>query len=362
MGLHRGFAGWEWHRGQEGDRFITDPRLQPDLGCAPEKLRNHGAAYRQYLKNRSWWQSEEDHFAPRTIRSGMTWLQQHYEAERERPFFLWLDTFDPHEPWDAPPYYVDWYDPGYAGEVLAHANYGRVDYMTAAELQHVKALYAAEVSMVDKWIGRLLRQVDDLGYREHTAVIHYSDHGHYFGDHGLQGKPYRELLWLYEGLIRNALAIRLPNGRGAGTRPATMAQPVDVTATILALAGAVLPGAQGRSLLPAIDAKAMVRDVTYTSRYPILDGLVSPCAITTQEWSYQYWPGQPDDERLYHVPTDPGQARDLRAARPEVARDLRAGYLAWLGEQNANLRDWLLAIERDPSFRPDSPALFRGML
>ncbi|MGH2368167.1 MAG: sulfatase, partial [Chloroflexota bacterium] len=201
MGLHRGFAGWEWHRGQEGDRLVTDPRLTVDLGCPPEKLRGNGVAYRQYLKNRASWQSEEDHFAPRTIRSGMAWLQQHYEADGDRPFFLWLDTFDPHEPWDAPPYYVDWYDPGYTGDVLAHANYGRSDYMTPAELQHVKALYAAEVSMVDKWIGRLLQQVDDLGYRETTAVLHLSDHGHYFGDHGLQGKPFRELLWLYEGLI-----------------------------------------------------------------------------------------------------------------------------------------------------------------
>jgi len=120
-----------------------------------------------------------------------------------------------------------------------------------------------------------------------------------------------------------------------------MAQPVDITATILSLTGSELPGAQGRSLLPAIDAQAMVREVAYTSRYPILDGLVSPCVITTPEWSYHYWPGQPDDERLYRLPDDPGQEHDLRTERPEVARELRAGYLEWLGTQNAELRDWL---------------------
>jgi arylsulfatase A-like enzyme len=366
MGLHRGFSGWEWHRGQEGDRFVTDPRLQPVLPCPPEKLRGNGAAYRQYLKNRHDWRSEDDHFAPRTLRSGMAWLQQHYEAQRGRrpgqPFFLWLDTFDPHEPWDAPDYYVDWYDPDYSGDVLPHANYGRSSYLTPGEQQHIKAIYAAEVSMVDKWIGRLLQQVDDLGYRENTAVIHLSDHGHYFGDHGLQGKPYTELLWLYEGLIRTALAIRLPGARGSGRRTPALAQAPDVTATILDLAGTTLAGAQGQSLLPAVDGTAPTREVVFTSRYPILNGLVSPCVITTAEWSYQYWPGQPDDERLYHLPSDPGQASDRRAERPELAHELRATYLGWLGEQNPALSGWLQRIEREPAYRPDEPTLFRGQL
>ena len=385
MGLNRGFGGWEWHRGQEGDRFVTDPRLDPDIGCPPEKLRGNGVAYRQYLKNRHWWRSEEDHFGPRTLRSGMAWLQQHYEAQHAlsrpgapgraadggldgRPFFLWLDTFDPHEPWDAPQYYVDWYDPGYTGDVLAHANYGRADYMTPAERQHTKAIYAAEVSMVDKWIGRLLQQLDDLGYRENTAVLHLSDHGHYFGDHGLQGKPFRELLWLYEGLIRNALTLRLPEGRGAGQRVQALTQPPDVTATLLDLAGLgpeALPGLQGRSLLPVLDGALPAGgapDAVFTSRYPILDGMVSPCVVTTEEWSYQYWPGDPDGERLYHLPSDPGQDTDLRPERPEVARELRARYLGWLRQQNPDLCGWLETIERDPAFRPDAPTLFKGFL
>jgi arylsulfatase A-like enzyme len=252
--------------------------------------------------------------------------------------------------------------------VLVHANYGRCDYMTDAERQHVKALYAAEVSMVDKWIGRLLRQVDDLGYRDNTAVIHLSDHGHYFGDHGLQGKPFRELLWLYEGLIRSVLAVRLPEGRGAGRRVDSPVQPPDVTATVLDLAGAELSGEQGQSLVPAIDGQSGngtqdgPREVAFTSRYPILAGEVTPCAISTVEWSYQYWPGAPDKERLYHLATDPGQQHDLRAERPEVAAELRADYLGWLAGHNPEMADWLRAVEHEPAYRPDSPTLFRGML
>src|SRR5436190_10403528 len=111
--LHRGFAGWEWHRGQEGDRYVMDRRIPVTLPCAREKLRNNGTTLEQYLRNTAWWRSEEDHFAPRTFRSGIAWLEQHYDTNRDTPFLLWLDTFDPHEPWDAPEYYVDRYDPHY---------------------------------------------------------------------------------------------------------------------------------------------------------------------------------------------------------------------------------------------------------
>ncbi len=360
--LHRGFAGWEWHRGQEGDRFVADTRIPTPLPCAREKLRNNGTTLEQYLRNTHWWRGEEDHFAPRTFRSGISWLEQHYESRREQPFFLWLDTFDPHEPWDAPRYYADLYDPGYAGEVLVHANYGDASYMTEAERQHTKAIYAAEVSMVDRWFGRLLEQLDLLGYAGETAVIHLSDHGHYFGDHGLQGKPFAELFWLYEGLIRSALAIRLPAASGTptgGERVASPAQPPDVTATVLELFGLTMPGVLGHSLLPSIEGQRAPREHAFTSRYPLVGDRFTPATITTAEWSYQYWPGAPEDERLFHLPTDPGQERDLRTARPEIARDLRAAYLGWMSEQNPQMAAWMTAAERDPALRIPAPAFPR---
>ena len=70
--------------------------------------------------------------------------------------------------------------------------------MSEAELNHVRALYAAEVTMVDRWVGHFLETIEVLGLREDTAVVLMSDHGHYFGDHGLQGKPWGDLGQLYE--------------------------------------------------------------------------------------------------------------------------------------------------------------------
>ena len=45
-----------------------------------------------------------------------------------------------------------------------------------------------------------------------------------------------------------------------------------------------------------------------------------------------------------------------------MAAALRADYLGWLAGHNPEMADWLRAVEREPAFRPDSPALFRGML
>ena len=52
--------------------------------------------------------------------------------------------------------------------------------------------------MVDRWLGYLLDGIELFGLREDTMVVLMSDHGHYFGDHGLQGKPWGDLGQLCE--------------------------------------------------------------------------------------------------------------------------------------------------------------------
>ena len=60
------------------------------------------------------WNYESDCYAPRTFIQSMKWLEKHYKED----FFLYIDTWDPHEPWDAPGYYTEYYWPGYDGEII----------------------------------------------------------------------------------------------------------------------------------------------------------------------------------------------------------------------------------------------------
>ena len=213
----RGFAGWEWIRGQHADRYNVDAVDLP-LPAAPYKLRQSSfqgpAATQLYLRNTAGRVYERDWMCARTISAATDWLERNHR--RGRPggspgFVLYVDMWDPHEPFDAPAFDVARYaDPSFSGDQVIYPQYGRPDYLSPDEHNHVRALYAALVTLSDRWLGHLLDKLDVLGLSENTLVIHLTDHGHLFGDHDLQGKPGGTLGRLYEPSIRIPMMIRHP--------------------------------------------------------------------------------------------------------------------------------------------------------
>ncbi|HET7768698.1 MAG TPA: sulfatase [Chloroflexota bacterium] len=369
FGFDRGFQGVRWIRGQTSDGFVVDPTLDVKLNGPPEKWRGKGTAWLQHQRNSHYWASELDHFGPRTLFTGEQWLEKNYQ---QGPFFLWIDTWDPHEPWDAPQYYVDKYDPGYDGLVVNQPEYSPGDCLTTEEWRHVRALYAAEVTMVDRALGRFYAKLDDLGLRENTLVIHLSDHGHFLGEHGIQGKPTSGPLQIYEELGRITLLVRHPDARGAGQRSAALAQPVDIFATVLDAAGVpenapLRQGMDGRSLIPLLDgggdAASSHRRAAYTSRHPFLQRRPTPVTITTQDYAYIYWPGDSGTRsELYHLPSDPRQTRNLLGQHRQLAEELHTEYLAWVRARNPEMADWIEQVERDPAWQPDATKAWKGMV
>ncbi len=91
FGYDRGFDDFIWVRGQGDD---TRPHERADA--------------------RSTWRSEEDRMVARTVTQAERWLERHHDEQ----FFLYVDTWDPHEPWDAPEYYTKKYREGYDGEQI----------------------------------------------------------------------------------------------------------------------------------------------------------------------------------------------------------------------------------------------------
>ena len=116
MNFSRGFAHFDFIRGQESDNWHSgDPRL------IEEQLRKHvreplnwqrHAGLVNYLLSQRHRQSEDDYSCARVFRAAADWLQDNHTIG---PFFLWVDSFDPHEPWDPPKSYADLYFSGLFG-------------------------------------------------------------------------------------------------------------------------------------------------------------------------------------------------------------------------------------------------------
>ena len=339
-GFHydRGFKGWEWTRGQEGDRFVTGANFEVRFECNRKKMRANGALTRQHRLNTYYWKEESDRFVAQTMTKACRWLEQNYEADK---FFLWIDAFDPHEPWDPPEYFTEMYAPrNYKGQKVYHPNYDFTDYLTKEELAYSHATYCGELTLVDKWIGRVLRKIDDLGLRDTTAVLFTTDHGFYHGEHKRIGKHTigGEPWALYEEVAHIPLIVRMP-GQATGRRAGTMVQPPDLMPTILDLCGVREPkGMHGMSFAPVLKGKRMAG-----RRYAFTAGgfqdarghLNTPVTVTSGKWSLILGVRTKFVE-LYDLKADPGQKRNVAKKHPQVAKRLYGAFMKFLDDLGAN--------------------------
>jgi len=160
MNMHRGFHGFHWVRGQEFDLWNTQPVPEEVLkkysreGDTLDTYRNR--VLTQFIRNHMYVKNDEDLPAPRTFRWAIEWLERNREHD---DFFLYIDTFSPHEPWLPPQRLVDRYDPDWAGPKLIYGNPYRRSQLSDEEHHHLRARYAGCCTMVDEWIGKLLAAI-----------------------------------------------------------------------------------------------------------------------------------------------------------------------------------------------------------
>ena len=346
MNYDRGFQTFFMNTGQD-----TLWSLIPDPGY-----------HNEALDIRDRWHFESDRNAPKTFLTAMQWLERHYKEE----FFLYVDTWDPHEPWDAPSYYTEMYMPEYDGEIVLplYGNWHDMPGYTEAQMRKGHATYCGEITMVDTWVGQLLRSVENMGIADQTAVIFTSDHGFYFGEHGgLFGKmcsdrypdgtlrPYDEMgsQWsyspLFEELVHLPLLIRAP-GVSPGVHGG-LSSAIDVMPTVLDLLGVTIPDfVQGRSLAPALgDATRAGREYVVSS-IPFanpgdavqsvdnfLRDLKDPpvTTVTAGHWSLLYSP-DPRVSQLYNLASDPQQLDNVIERHLDQAREMHRMLVEFMRE------------------------------
>lgn len=346
INLDKGFTAWTCNRGQEGDPCWMDDQVPLELPVPAELIRYTPEWWHQVLVNRAHRRAEEDWFAPGTYRLAIQWLQRNYTR---RDFFLYIDTFDPHEPWDPPAWYERLYDPDFGGRRFDAPTYGRIKSLgiTPRELRNIRARYAGEVTMVDAAFGRLLAALEALGIYDETLLIFTSDHGTCFGypgDNGTlcksnvlgadglfmsAGRPPVEpwqYLPHYAAVCRIPLLIHQP-GQRQGKRVAAITQPWDLQPTILDAFGmATPPELWGRSLLP------LARGEGKPHRAAAVLGNHAHAQVMTPQWMYAVWRGQ-RSPLLFDLKADPEQKRNVYSRHPQVVAKLHRHLAAYLKRQ-----------------------------
>ena len=206
------------------------------------------------------------------------------QQEREKPWLLNVNIYDPHPPFTPPKSYADQFDPNDMpgphfkdSDLAAQAKLANCDFQDEVrtpeehDAKGAQARYYAMIAQIDDQFGRILKALEETGQRENTAIIFTSDHGESLGDHGLMYKGCR----FYEGLVRVPLIFSWPGKFIQDSQNNALVEMLDLSATLLNLASVDLPDyLQGISLLPILFGQAKSgehRDFVRSEYFDALD-------------------------------------------------------------------------------------------
>ena len=342
----RGFVNVDFVRGQEADNW---------KGGSIELIREDAARYTrdfdpvkhaslvQYLLNKRHFKKEAELTSGAVVQRGTDWLKENHD---EGPFMLWMEAFDPHEPWDPPREYASrYYDfprEKQGVEFIYPFEAPRVG--TAEEQERTKALYYGEITYMDAKIGHLLNTLADLKRLEDTVVMVTCDHGTELLDHGRFGKSADHL---YAHNTQLNWIVRLPDGhphqdQARNRTIEAFVQNHDLVPTALDLVGLLdrWPGAEhesgtdqpqwaGRSM------KGLIEGTTAESgRDHVVTGWGDMASVRDRDFNYVVQFENPaGTERVYDLRTDPLELKNVVSDHPAVVREGRRRLEALLGQE-----------------------------
>lgn len=281
------------------------------------------------------------------------WLDNY---SQDQPFFLWLDLFCPHGPWDLPEKYRDYYASDRADQfeiqesgdlflaqsadshmvkTLIDVPSGWVgEVISDDELIRLRKTYAGAVTLLDQWVGYLIDTLQEQGRLQNTVLVFVSDQGEPLGEHGFVRRPVANT---FEELTHTPLIIRWPGVGDSGQRRSALVQSVELPATALDVFGLKVPESwHGKSLRPMLENhELMVRD------FALIGMDCEVFAIRTKDWLYvesvdaEDESGQSsgrdesealetDQPRLYAKPEDRWDQNDVASMEEDVVSELSA--------------------------------------
>ena len=263
-------------------------------------------------------------------------------ANDERPFFLRIDTPEPHFANVVPEPYASMYGPesippwpnfgeSFEGKPASHLRKHREWHLEDKDWawwREVVAKYYGEVSLIDECVGRVLRAIREFGIEENTIFVFATDHGDALGSH----RHFEKAGTMYDEVYRVPLLVRLPPGLGEPQAVSAFARLLDLMPTFVEWAGAELPApVDGRSVAPLLRGEAPGEwpDSVYCEHHGEVWGYHSQRMVRTRRWKYVYDPHDLDE--LYDLQEDPAELDNLAADRrhADVLGEMKARMLGW---------------------------------
>lgn len=289
---HNRYTTWEFNRGQEGDPwkgYVNPPFEIPPVTRIREKNQTDHM-WRQEFINRHHLPDSASMPQVQTFNQGLEFIRSNAQSD---PWFLQIETFDPHEPFFSHEEYKALYPHDYDGDVLDWITYGP-NRQTPEQQAHLRYEYAALVSMCDAQLGRVLDLMDELQLWDDTLLIVCTDHGLLLGEHDWWGKNITP--WYREN-ANTPLFIWDPRSRRAGERRQSVVQMIDFPATLLEYFGAALPtDMQGQPLRDTIAHDQPVREAAlfgaFGTHVCVTDGryvyMRAPVSVEQNQPLYEY--------------------------------------------------------------------------
>ena len=267
-----------------------------------------------------YWSADNTRTVP--IDSVLEWAERH----RQRSFFLYVHTAEPHSPYLPPEEFRGHFGVTYDPKLLPSGAADRFKQRIQKGLRdQMVSLYDEEILYADAQLARLLERLEQAGLADDLVVVVTSDHGEEFGQHG----KWRHGRNVYGETIRVPLVIAAPKGGiPAAGRVDAPVQLLDVRPTLLALAG-LEPAGQvaGLSLTPLLRGEDPARFDERAILASTFEPKIPRHTLIRMPWKLVYEPhphevGSASAFELYDMRIDPREEHDVFADQPAVGADL----------------------------------------
>ncbi len=259
------------------------------------------------------------------------WLAKQVAESPETPALLYVNTIDPHVPYDPPGEILAKYHQGprvgrvrprATGELLHEMAKGAPK-LNREESRYMHALYKGEITYNDVWFGKMLADLEALGIRDQTMIVVTSDHGEEFGEYGRWGHG----VSVNQELVDIPLIVGFEPWTRDGVRITDDVEIVDMMPTLLDAVGIEIPDSvQGVSLVPLM---LDVRPRHPRPAFAYHNDFLRSARVGT--WKYQLFNGDQDPLFKLDGPQggwDRGDQSDEQPVVRRMMRDLMAFQLA----------------------------------